>query len=150
MAKRPESAIKANGTPCDEIDTAVGAALRQLRKASGVSQAALGRYLGVSFQQIQKYERGVNRMGASALYRISRFFGIEVGDLFIAVDERAPHTMPDRAVVVFLPNNARGKAVSEAELVAAMSGYQMIADASLRAAVRQLIKRLAAEPKRNP
>ncbi len=53
----------------DPTDTYVGAAIRLRRKGLGVSQGALAAHLGVSFQQVQKYERGVNRVSASMLVK---------------------------------------------------------------------------------
>lgn len=138
----------------DAVDAAVGATLRQLRRARGVSQSALGRHLGVSFQQIQKYECGANRMGASALYRIAALLEVGIGDLFVAAPRRsrtADSPLRDgKVMTVTLPASARAPGVSEEELVTAMADYQKIADASLRAAIRQLIKRLAVEPRSAP
>ena len=54
------------------VDVHVGARLRLRRMALGVSQEKLGEQLGVTFQQVQKYEKGANRIGASRLYQISR------------------------------------------------------------------------------
>ncbi|QPB24861.1 helix-turn-helix transcriptional regulator (plasmid) [Rhizobium sp. 007] len=51
----------------DAIDIKVGARIRLQRRAVGMSQSALGAALGISFQQIQKYEKGTNRVGASRL-----------------------------------------------------------------------------------
>lgn len=56
----------------DDIDKEVGVRLRAMRVRRGLPQKALGDTLGVSLQQIQKYERGVNRLSVSALVRLSR------------------------------------------------------------------------------
>ncbi len=55
-----------------EIDRAIGAALLTIRAARGISQSELAERLGVSFQQIQKYEQGTNRLSASVLVLIAR------------------------------------------------------------------------------
>lgn len=68
------------------VDTAVGARVRELRIRAGVSQVELGRALGVSFQQVQKYEKGSNRMGASKLVLISKTLGVPVEALFDGID----------------------------------------------------------------
>ncbi len=60
----------------DPIDIAVGLRLRELRKARGMSQEALGKALGITFQQIQKYERGSNRISASMLVKAARALGV--------------------------------------------------------------------------
>jgi transcriptional regulator with XRE-family HTH domain len=56
----------------DRIDQAVGERVRRARKARGLSQTQLGQALGVTFQQIQKYERGSNRISSSALVIMAR------------------------------------------------------------------------------
>ena len=61
------------------IDAHVGSRIRLRRTLLGMSQERLGDALGVTFQQVQKYERGVNRVGASRLYDLSRVFGVPVG-----------------------------------------------------------------------
>jgi transcriptional regulator with XRE-family HTH domain len=58
------------------IDKHVGARLRERRGILGVTQQQLGVAIGVSFQQIQKYEKGLNRIGAGRLREISRFLGV--------------------------------------------------------------------------
>jgi transcriptional regulator with XRE-family HTH domain len=66
----------------DPIDVAVGARIRLLRKMRGQSQQALADAAGVTFQQIQKYERGANRVSASMLARIAAALQSPVAELF--------------------------------------------------------------------
>jgi len=75
MANKPDSAA-------DPIDVAVGARIRLLRKVRGLSQQALAEAAGVTFQQIQKYERGANRVSASMLTRIARTLDVPVAEMF--------------------------------------------------------------------
>jgi transcriptional regulator with XRE-family HTH domain len=65
-----------------EADQIIGARITALRKAKGLSQTALGTAAGVTFQQIQKYETGVNRVGASRLQQIARCLEVPVSMLF--------------------------------------------------------------------
>jgi transcriptional regulator with XRE-family HTH domain len=65
-----------------KVDDAVGQVLRHLREAQGMSQEALGEAVDVSFQQIQKYERGTNRVGASRLFQFANVFDVPVGRFF--------------------------------------------------------------------
>ena len=60
----------------------VGARLRQRRTMLGMNQEALARKLDLSFQQIQKYERGTNRMGSSRLYQLSQILDVPIGYFF--------------------------------------------------------------------
>jgi transcriptional regulator with XRE-family HTH domain len=75
MTRRPEGLA-------DPIDIAVGARIRLLRKVRGLSQQALADAAGVTFQQIQKYERGSNRVSASMLSRIAGALKTPVAEMF--------------------------------------------------------------------
>jgi transcriptional regulator with XRE-family HTH domain len=79
-----------------ETDVHIGRRLREARLARGLSQGALGKKLGVTFQQVQKYESGANRIGGSRLWDISGILDVPVGYFF----EGLP---------------AKGKAVNSAE-----------------------------------
>lgn len=72
--------MKAKST--NAIDGYVGERVRLRRKMIGMSQASLADALGITFQQIQKYEKGINRIGASRLLRIAEIFGVPVGYFF--------------------------------------------------------------------
>ncbi|WP_309606098.1 helix-turn-helix transcriptional regulator [Phenylobacterium sp.] len=75
MARRPDALA-------DPIDIAVGARIRLLRKVRGLSQQSLAESAGVTFQQIQKYERGANRVSASMLSRIADTLQAPVAEMF--------------------------------------------------------------------
>lgn len=64
------------------IDTAVGQNIRTARKGANLTQVALALACGCSFQQVQKYETGKNRVSASRLVAISRALGVPVASLF--------------------------------------------------------------------
>lgn len=65
----------------DPIDVEVGGRIRARRIALGVSQTALAKALGLTFQQVQKYEKGANRVSASTLVRVARELGVTVAFL---------------------------------------------------------------------
>ena len=64
------------------LDAMVGAKIRMFRINRGMSQTVLAGRIGVTFQQVQKYEKGANRVGASRLSQIASVLGISVGELF--------------------------------------------------------------------
>ena len=66
----------------NEVDRLIGCNICRLRRAAGLSQPALSARIGISFQQLQKYERGSNRIPASRLYEVSVVLGIPVGEFF--------------------------------------------------------------------
>ena len=117
----------------DPIDVAVGVRLRSLRKSVGMSQEALGRHLNITFQQIQKYEKGTNRISASMLVKAARALGV-----------KPPTLLPDEGEVdAYHPAvlNIIASMKSVEELV---ETYSRIKSARLRRAVLQLSRSLAA------
>jgi DNA-binding XRE family transcriptional regulator len=70
------------------VDRYIGARMREQRLALEMSQAQLGKKLGVSFQQIQKYERGQNRVSAARLFKICKALNVPLSSMF----ERDPTT----------------------------------------------------------
>jgi transcriptional regulator with XRE-family HTH domain len=66
----------------DPLDVMVGAKIRIFRIHRGISQTDLAEQIGVTFQQVQKYERGINRVGASRLSRIATVLDVSIGELF--------------------------------------------------------------------
>ena len=69
------------------IDVHVGQRVRLRRKQRGLSQGRLADALGLTFQQIQKYERGTNRVSASKLYGIAMVLGVPVGFFYEGLDD---------------------------------------------------------------
>lgn len=74
---------KPHGKPrASAVDKIVGNKLRRLRISAGMSQNELGEKLGITFQQIQKYEAGTNRISAASLYAFSKVFDTPVSEFF--------------------------------------------------------------------
>ncbi len=76
------------------VDAHVGRRVRLRRTILGMNQAKLGAALGLTFQQVQKYEKGTNRIGASRLYEISNVLGVSVSFFF---DDMPPEVAGERA-----------------------------------------------------
>lgn len=66
----------------NSIDAYVAGRLRGIRRQLGRSQADVAKELGVTFQQIQKYEAGINRVGAGRLFQLATLYGVPIQDLF--------------------------------------------------------------------
>lgn len=71
----------------NDIDLIVGANIRSRRTALGISQEKLGEQLGITFQQVQKYEKGTNRVSASKLFAIAKILGCTVQYLFKGIED---------------------------------------------------------------
>ncbi len=81
-------------------DVLVGTRLRARRKFLGISQTGVADALGLTFQQVQKYERGVNRISASKLYEIAKFLTVNVEYFFEGLDETAAQDLVADPMVV--------------------------------------------------
>jgi transcriptional regulator with XRE-family HTH domain len=75
-----------------EVDAHVGRRIRQRRESLGISQGRLGRHLGLTFSQVQKYEKGTNRIGAGRLFLLAGVLGVPVQYFFEGMqDATASH-----------------------------------------------------------
>ena len=83
----------ADGTP-NPIDLYVGTRVRMRRTLLGMSQERLASELGVTFQQVQKYERGLNRIGASRLWDLSQVLGVNVDFFYQDIDRQTSDQSP--------------------------------------------------------
>ncbi|MFL5296681.1 MAG: helix-turn-helix domain-containing protein [Phenylobacterium sp.] len=118
----------------DPMDIALGAAVRIRRRTLGISQEALAEQCGVSFQQVQKYENGANRISFSRLVQIARALKCRVVDLMDVLDA------PDREATGDLDLLTRMRTPGALELLAA---YELMAPEA-RSALVGLLRALTA------
>jgi transcriptional regulator with XRE-family HTH domain len=86
----------------DLLDAAIGASIRFRRKRAGISQDMLAEKCGVSFQQVQKYENGANRVSFSRLVQIAHALSLRVADLVGDIDEAAGFTTGEATMLADL------------------------------------------------
>ena len=110
----------------------VGQRMRQRREDLGISQGRLGRHLGLTFNQIQKYEKGANRIGAGRLFQIAKYLGVPPSYFFEGIDENEAHA------AVAVPG-APPEPGEEEDLLGA---FRAIPDAATRASVLALARSL--------
>nr|WP_234705146.1 helix-turn-helix transcriptional regulator [Sinorhizobium medicae] len=72
-----------------DVDATVGTNIRRFREISGISQKKLGDAIGVTFQQVQKYESGKDQISASKLVEIARALGVVISTVFLPVSKLA-------------------------------------------------------------
>jgi transcriptional regulator with XRE-family HTH domain len=122
----------------------VGARIRQRRTLLGMSQERLGEALGLTFQQIQKYERGINRVGASRLYDLARVLDVAVGYFFDDIPEPvAVHHRNRMALTGFAElqdNFGQDEQMDRRETLELVRAYYRIPDPKVRKNLFELIK----------
>ncbi len=137
-ARRPG---RTRGDKPNPIDVHVGSRVRLRRNMLGMSQEKLGEKIGLTFQQVQKYERGANRIGASRLHDLSRVLDVPVSFFF---DELDPVRAP--AIGGFAEPPAEGfesDPLRRRETVELVGAYYRIEDAALRRRLFDLARALA-------
>jgi transcriptional regulator with XRE-family HTH domain len=131
------------GKKPNPVDAHVGSRVRLRRMLLGMSQERLGESMGLTFQQVQKYEKGVNRIGASRLFQISKILDVPIQFFF----EEAPHIGDG--------SPARGMAEADSEtfileFLNSREGLELnrafvkIADPKVRKSVVDLVRALSA------
>lgn len=124
------------------IDVHVGSRVRLRRTLLGMSQEKLAEALGLTFQQVQKYERGLNRIGSSNLYKISRVLGVSVEFFFEDMsNELAENLAPPKKEDRF-----DMRQIGKRETIQLVRSFYSIEDAGTREEIFSLVKRLAGEP----
>ncbi len=127
------------------IDAHVGSRVRMRRMLLGMSQEKLGEHLGLTFQQVQKYEKGINRIGASRLYDMAKVLGVAVQFFYEDAPGKEPSATavagfaetPDESYVVEFLSSRDGLELNKA--------FVKITDARLRRTIIDLVRSLAGE-----
>lgn len=77
----------------NQVDIYVGSRIFKFRRLSGLSQKALARQTNMTFQQIQKYEKGANRISTQKLYDFSKILGVKIDDFFDGYESRSKNNL---------------------------------------------------------
>jgi transcriptional regulator with XRE-family HTH domain len=143
---RGENAVGAEkeGRP-SPIDVHVGSRIRLRRTLLGMSQERLGEALGLTFQQVQKYERGVNRVGASRLFDLSRVLDVPISFFFDDMPESLASTYGGHlgrrgAGLSETQEGFADDALNRRETLELVRAYYRITDPAVRKRVFDLIK----------
>lgn len=148
-ANNAGSTLIAEADAPNPIDQHVGSRLRFRRTLLGISQERLGETVGITFQQLQKYERGSNRISASRLYNLSQALNVPVSFFF---DEIPPVENNDDTRKVNAAEHSEH--VSSRETLELVRAYYRISNEPLRRHALDLIKAIATEtnpePRRKP
>jgi transcriptional regulator with XRE-family HTH domain len=117
----------------DPRDIEVGRRVRALRMERGMSQTDLGGELGLTFQQVQKYEKGANRIGAGRLQHIAEILGVPVSVFFAAPDATNG------------AHNGLGDLVDTGSALRLLRAYSRIPDPHVKQALTSLAEKIAGD-----
>ena len=123
-----------------DVDRHVGSRVRMQRMLVGMSQEKLGEACGITFQQIQKYEKGMNRMGASRLHQIARFLQVPVEFFY----EGAPWGPDPGGPIVDRSSRAMTDFLATSEGLELVKAFMAVKDAKVRRRIIDLTKAVAA------
>ena len=126
------------------VDVHVGARMRQRRTLLGMNQTKLGDALGLSYQQVQKYESGANRMGASRLYDLSQIFDVPVEFFFEEMPaEVAASSLAQKRRKAKAPPSYERDPLAKRETLQLVRAYYKITDPQVRKRLREMAKAAA-------
>ena len=114
------------------VDARVGERIRMRRAELGLTQDDLASALGISYQQVQKYETGANRVSAGRLYQIAQRLGVDVACFFEGIEEGI-----ETASMELLPHGGTNRSTIEIA-----RNFGAISDPTIRSAINGLIKTL--------
>jgi transcriptional regulator with XRE-family HTH domain len=127
------------------VDVHVGSRVRLRRTLLGMSQEKLGEAIGLTFQQVQKYERGANRVGASRLFDLSRVLDVPVGFFFDEMpDDVAASSPAQRPGSGSRPPEQELDPMVKRETLELVRAYYKISEAGVRKRLFEMTKALAA------
>jgi transcriptional regulator with XRE-family HTH domain len=121
-------------------DSEVGESIRAHRLIAGMSQTDLANKLGVSFQQVQKYEKGVNRVGAGRLPEIAEIFNVPISALF---NDHA-ETSSGKGKT----NSAPVRLITDPNVLKLLTAYSDITDRAVRRCLAELVEQIARNAKK--
>jgi len=124
------------------VDAFVGQKIRTRRVSLGLTQQDLATALGITFQQVQKYENGKNRVSASTLFRLSFALGVGVSHFFDGLPEEPDENVP---VPSSLPTNLEPS--QKRELLEFIRAFSRIHQPRMRGLIVDMVKELAEDPK---
>jgi transcriptional regulator with XRE-family HTH domain len=137
--RSPRKGIKLPKKKANPVDAHVGYRVRLRRMLIGMSQERLGELLGLTFQQVQKYERGINRIGAGRLYEVAEILGVPISFFYEGMNGVQP------------PEGGNGEPSAVMDFLSSNEGIQLstafmgIRDAKVRRRILDLVRSIAGE-----
>jgi transcriptional regulator with XRE-family HTH domain len=129
------------------IDVHVGQRVRQRRTLLGMSQEKLAEAIGLTFQQVQKYERGANRVGSSRLFDLARVLDVPIAYFFEEMEANVAAKSPSRLMGVseskLQPYAAEPDPLAKRETLELVRAYYKIGEPRVRKRIFELTKALA-------
>ena len=144
--RKSSGRMASKGFP-NPIDVHVGQRVRQRRTLLGMSQEKLAEAIGLTFQQVQKYERGANRVGSSRLFDLARVLDVPISYFFEDMEANVAAKSPSRLMGVseakLQPYSAEPDPLAKRETLELVRAYYKIGEPRVRKRIFELTKALA-------
>ena len=131
--------LRGRGKTLGAIDLHVASRVRERRVVLGMSQPNLAAALGISYQQLSKYEEGKNRISAGRLYELGKVLGVPITFFIEGLVDALPPAAP-------LAIGDHTDELGRREAIELFTAYRAISDPVLRRSLRQLVRALGPEP----
>jgi transcriptional regulator with XRE-family HTH domain len=131
--------VQGRGKTLGAIDIHVAARLRERRMVLGISQPKLAAALGLTFQQVYKYEQAKNRISAGRLYEFGKVLGVPISFFFEGIADASTR-------VAYLAGSGHTDESGHREALELFTAYRAISDPAVRRRLRELARALGPEP----
>jgi len=128
-----------------KTDVHIGRRLRERRMALGMSQAELAEGLGISFQQVQKYEKGVNRIGASRLFDLAHVLGVPIQFFYEEMPASLSGHLPAPGFADAPGQGFVSEFLTSRDAVELSKAFARIQDPRVRRSIVELVRAIAGE-----
>ncbi len=126
-----------------DIDSYVGKRLKQRRTIMGLSQEAIAKAVGITFQQVQKYEKGSNAMNANRLYEFSRFMNVPVAYFFEGVEQNISNPNTNSGFAETSATAFDHETASDRESLEMMKSFKRIKEPAVRKRLADLLRAIS-------
>lgn len=127
------------------VDEYVGLKLKIKRSALGITQNELGNMIGITFQQIQKYEKGANRIGAGRLYEFATILNVPINYFFDGYKNKNIQDALSDNKIIYNPDKSYESNIPDKEIITLIKFYSRIKDKKTRNSIVNLARSLSRE-----
>ena len=144
MSTIPQNTKTKSSSSINAVDAYVGSRIRLRRGITGYSQEKLAEEMGITFQQVQKYERGLNRVSAGRLWKLSKILGVSVNFFFDGMEDLPQPSLTGTPMGFYEePTVIEDNVLERKDVLELVRYYLQISDPKVAKNILDLVKSLA-------